>query len=80
MDKDRIKGKMEDVRGSVQRQVGELTGDKKAESEGAARQLKGKIQNAAGKVKDKVREVADEAGKKIDHEERKIDREREDAA
>ncbi len=80
MDKDRIKGKMEDIGGRVERQVGEWTGDEKAQSEGAAHQLKGKIQNAVGKVKDKVRDVADDAGKKMDHEERKINREKEDAA
>ena len=80
MDKDRIEGKLEDVGGRVERQVGEWTGDKKAQSEGAAHQVKGKIQHAAGKAKDKVRDIAEDAGRKMDREDRKMDREREDAA
>ncbi|HXB20623.1 MAG TPA: CsbD family protein [Candidatus Solibacter sp.] len=73
MDKDRIKGKMEDMGGRVERQVGEWTGDKKAESEGAAHQIKGKVRHAVGKTKDAVRDAAGDKGKKID-------REREDVA
>jgi uncharacterized protein YjbJ (UPF0337 family) len=55
MDKDRIKGKMEDVGGRIERQVGEWTGDKEAQVEGAKHQVKGKVRNAAGKVKDAAR-------------------------
>jgi len=80
MDKDRIEGKLEDVGGRVERQVGEWSGDKKLQSEGTAHQVKGKVQHAVGKAKDKVRDIADEAGKKIDREDRKMNREREDAA
>jgi uncharacterized protein YjbJ (UPF0337 family) len=60
MDKDRVEGKIEDVKGRVKRQVGEWTGDEKAQSEGAVQQVKGKIQNAWGKVKDAGREVLDQ--------------------
>ena len=80
MDKDRIEGKLEDVGGRVERQAGEWTGDKKLQSEGAAHQIKGKIQQGVGKAKDKLRDVADDAGNKIDREDRKMNREREDAA
>jgi len=73
MDKDRIKGKLEDAGGRVERQVGEWTGDKNTESEGTVHQIRGKIRNAVGKAKDAARDAADDAG-------RKIDREREDAA
>jgi len=59
MDKDRVEGKIEDVKGRVKRQVGEWTGDEKAQSEGAAEQVKGKIQNAWGKMKDAGRDVLD---------------------
>jgi uncharacterized protein YjbJ (UPF0337 family) len=57
MDKDRVEGKIEDVKGRVKRQVGEWTGDEDAQSEGAAQQVKGKIQNAWGQAKDAVRDV-----------------------
>jgi uncharacterized protein YjbJ (UPF0337 family) len=63
MDKERIKGKAEDVAGRVQRQVGEWTGDGKAQAEGLAKQAEGKVRNAVGKVKDAVRDAADESEK-----------------
>ena len=63
MDEDRIKGKAEDIKGRVKRQVGEWTGDEEAQAEGAMDQAKGKAQNAWGKVKDAARDVADDAKK-----------------
>ena len=61
MDKDRVKGNADDVAGRVKRQVGEWTGDTEAQAEGAAQQVKGKMENAWGKVKDAARDAADEA-------------------
>jgi uncharacterized protein YjbJ (UPF0337 family) len=66
MDKDRVEGKIEDVKGRIKRQVGEWTGDEQTQSEGAAQQVKGKIQNAWGKVKDAGREVLDNSKEQID--------------
>lgn len=66
MDKDRIKGKMEDITGRAKRQVGEWTGDEETQAEGAMDQLKGKARNAVGKVKDAARDVADDARKDDD--------------
>ncbi len=59
MDKDRVEGKIEDVKGRIKRQVGEWTGDEKTQAEGAAQQVKGKIQNAWGKAKDAGRDILD---------------------
>lgn len=61
MDKDRIKGKMEDVAGRAERQAGEWTGDTKAQAEGLKHQIKGKARNVAGKIKDAARDAAKEA-------------------
>jgi len=61
MDKDRIKGKMEDAAGRAKRQVGEWTGNEKTQAEGALEQAKGKTRNAVGKVKDAARDAADQA-------------------
>jgi uncharacterized protein YjbJ (UPF0337 family) len=72
MDKERIKGKAEDVAGRVQRQVGEWTGDNKAQAEGLAKQAEGKTRNAVGKIKDGVRDVADKL------EQSKIEKEKEE--
>ena len=52
MDKDRIKGKVEDIAGRAERQADEWTGDKKAEQEGMKHQIKGKARNAMDQVKD----------------------------
>jgi uncharacterized protein YjbJ (UPF0337 family) len=75
MDKDRVKGKMEEVKGRIKRQVGEWTGDEKTQTEGAVEQVKGKIQNAWGKVKDAGRDVLDR-----DNAPNKIDRKKDDSA
>ena len=61
MDSDRIKGKADDIAGRVKRQVGEWTGDTETQAEGAAQQVKGKVENAWGKTKDAVRDAADKA-------------------
>ena len=77
MDKDRIKGKMEDAAGRVKRQVGEWTGDEKAQAEGLAEQAKGKARNAVGKAKDAVRDVADDLRRQKENQQ-DVDQERRD--
>ena len=52
MDKDRVKGTVDEVVGSTKRQFGKLTGNTGTQVEGAAQQLKGKVENAVGKLKD----------------------------
>jgi uncharacterized protein YjbJ (UPF0337 family) len=59
VDKDRVEGKVKDVAGRVQRQVGEWTGDTKGQAEGAVKQVEGKVQNAWGKAKDAVKKPSD---------------------
>jgi uncharacterized protein YjbJ (UPF0337 family) len=66
MNQDRMKGKMKDVEGKVQRKVGELTGDKKEQLRGMGKQAEGKLQNAMGKVEDAgkdARKKMDDAGR-----------------
>ena len=60
MDKDRVKGTVDEVVGSTKKKVGDLTGDKRTEIEGAAQQIKGKVENAVGKLKDAGRGVRDD--------------------
>jgi uncharacterized protein YjbJ (UPF0337 family) len=48
MDKDRVKGAIDDVAGRAKRQVGEWTGDTSAQVEGAAQQVKGNAEKAWG--------------------------------
>jgi uncharacterized protein YjbJ (UPF0337 family) len=57
MDKDRIAGTAHQVKGAVKETVGKVTGDAKAQAEGATEKTAGKIQNAIGGAKDAVREA-----------------------
>ncbi|HUR37833.1 MAG TPA: CsbD family protein [Terriglobales bacterium] len=66
MDKDRVEGKMKDVKGRVKRQVGEWTDDAKLQGEGLVDQAEGKIQNTFGKGKDQVRDAADDVRDEAD--------------
>ena len=61
MNKDRVEGKVKDVAGRVERQVGEWTDDPKLQVKGAAKQTEGKVQNAWGKTKDAAKKTADDA-------------------
>lgn len=72
MDKDRIKGKMEDIGGRVERQAGEWTGDKETQAEGLKHQVKGKMRNMAGQIKDAGRQ----AMKDLRHEHNESEEER----
>ena len=63
MDKDRVKGTIDDAAGRAKRQVGEWTGDTKTQAEGAAQQVKGKVEKAWGNVKDAARD----AGNRSEH-------------
>jgi uncharacterized protein YjbJ (UPF0337 family) len=60
MDKDRVEGKVKDVAGRVERQVGEWTGDPEKQVHGAAKQAEGKVQNTWGKVKDAAKSDSNE--------------------
>ena len=55
MDKDRIKGSVNQLKGKVKEWAGKITGDRKAQTEGKADQVKGKVQNAVGGLKDTAR-------------------------
>jgi uncharacterized protein YjbJ (UPF0337 family) len=78
MDKDRVKGKLEDMKGRVKRQAGEWTDNEKLQGEGAADQVKGKAQNAVGKVKDAARDASDKARDEADRLRGKADRKAEE--
>jgi uncharacterized protein YjbJ (UPF0337 family) len=55
MDKDRIKGSAQQVKGTMKEIAGKVTGDAKLESEGKADKVAGKIQNAVGGLKHTLR-------------------------
>jgi uncharacterized protein YjbJ (UPF0337 family) len=55
MNKDRVKGAIDEVVGSAKRKAGELTGDTPLQIKGIAQQVKGKLENTWGNAKDAVR-------------------------
>lgn len=58
MDKDKVKGTIDDVAGRAKRQIGEWTDDPKKQVEGTAQQVKGKVEKASGNVKDALRDAS----------------------
>ena len=66
MDKDRVKGTIDDSVGRVKRQVGEWTGDSDAQIEGATQQVKGKAEKILGKIKDAARDSKEKAEEHVD--------------
>ncbi len=63
MDKDRVKGAIDDAAGRAKRQVGEWTDDTGAQAEGTVQQVKGKVEKAWGNVKDAARDTKDDANR-----------------
>jgi uncharacterized protein YjbJ (UPF0337 family) len=57
MDKDRIKGSVEQAKGVLKEAVGKATGDAKLKVEGRNEKAAGKVQNAVGGVKDAMRDA-----------------------
>jgi uncharacterized protein YjbJ (UPF0337 family) len=61
MDKDRVKGKIDQTVGSAKLKTGELTGNLELEIEGLGQEIKGTLESAWGKAKDVVAEANKEA-------------------
>jgi len=61
MDKERVKGAIDDAAGRAKRQIGEWTGNTDAQIKGAAQQVKGKAEKVVGTVKDAVLDAAEKA-------------------
>ncbi|HEX3892135.1 MAG TPA: CsbD family protein [Terracidiphilus sp.] len=77
MDKDRIKGAVDDTVGRAKRQAGEWTGDTQTQAEGAAQQIKGKAEKAWGNVKDAAKDATKDTRTDADREhDRRVEAER----
>jgi uncharacterized protein YjbJ (UPF0337 family) len=61
MNKDQVEGKLKDVGGRVERQVGEWTGDADKQVKGTMKQAEGKAQNAWGNIKEAGKKTTDDA-------------------
>lgn len=71
MNKDELKGKMENAKGRVKEAAGALTGDKKTQAEGMAERFKGAVREKVGEIKGDVDREADarRAGGRTDDDE-----------
>lgn len=58
MNKDQVKGAAKDIAGKIQREVGELTGDKEQQVKGLAKQAEGKVQKGVGDAKEAIKDAA----------------------
>lgn len=54
MNKDRINGSVDQLKGEAKEQWGKLTDDHSKEAEGKVDKVKGKLKEGVGKVKDKL--------------------------
>jgi uncharacterized protein YjbJ (UPF0337 family) len=79
MNKDRVEGKTDDIKGRIKRQAGEWTGNSELQAEGTMDQAKGKAKDFAGRVEEAGREMLDKANGQAD-ESRPVSRKDEDAA
>ncbi len=58
MNKDQVKGRAEDAKGSVKAAVGKVVGNEKLQAEGHANKVAGKVQAGYGDAKEHVKDVA----------------------
>lgn len=63
MDKDRIKGAAQKIKGSIERTVGKLTGNKKLQRDGNVDKAVGTAREGVGKAKDAVRDAVKDRSK-----------------
>ncbi|HEY3413949.1 MAG TPA: CsbD family protein [Armatimonadota bacterium] len=55
MNKNRIEGKLDEIKGDVKKKVGAATGNKDLEAEGTLDKVKGAVKEGAGKIQDAVK-------------------------
>jgi uncharacterized protein YjbJ (UPF0337 family) len=61
MDKEHIKGAIDNVVGKTEEAIGRAVGNTKLEAEGKADQIKASLHNTAGDIKDAGKEAIDHA-------------------
>ncbi len=57
MNKDQVNGKLKDIGGKIQEQVGDLVGNKEQEVKGLKNQVEGKTQEKLGDLKEAVKDA-----------------------
>ncbi|MBA3591603.1 CsbD family protein [Methylibium sp.] len=59
MNKDQVKGRVDEAAGKVKEKTGEAVGNKQMENEGRADKASGKVQGTYGDAKEKVKDGID---------------------
>ena len=57
MDKDRIKGAAQKIKGTIEKTVGRFVGNKKLETDGKIDEAAGNVRKSVGEAKDVVRDA-----------------------
>jgi uncharacterized protein YjbJ (UPF0337 family) len=63
MNKDQIKGRVEEAKGSIKQATGRVTGNPNLEDRGALEKLGGRVQRNYGDVKENIKDNAKAASK-----------------
>ena len=70
MNKDQIKGKVENIKGRAKEAAGSLTGDKEKQAEGTVERIKGAVREKVGQAKEELsRKVNKSSSSSYDDEE-----------
>jgi uncharacterized protein YjbJ (UPF0337 family) len=65
MNRDELKGKMDQAKGKVKQGAGDVTGNERLRDEGAADEVKGEAREGFGRGKRKVGEAIEDLGDRI---------------
>jgi len=69
MNKQQIKGAVNEATGEVKEQVGKMTGDRTLQAKGHAREMKGKLQKGLGDAKEDLKSTDSELDREIERDE-----------
>ena len=59
MNDDQVKGRANQVKGTIKEKTGQVTGNRDLEDEGATDKASGKVQSGVGDAKEKVKDAID---------------------
>ena len=65
--KDEIRGKGDQIKGNVEKKLGDLNGDEDLRDRGEADEAAGNVEEGAGKARRKVGEAIKDVGDKLGH-------------
>ncbi len=65
MNKDELKGKMDQIKGKAKQATGDLTDDERLHDEGVADEAQGEVQEGFGRGRRKVGEAVEDLGEKL---------------